>query len=342
MNGLTRRLILRERATLGEVRHEVRRAAAMARLREVDAARTGIVAAEMASNLLKHAARGGEILINTWGPLKGAGTVELIAIDRGPGMANPSLAFSDGYSTAGSPGTGLGAMRRQSDFFELHSTPGLGTAVVARVGDAGRPLGDARFRVGVVTVPMPGEDVSGDGWALGCVDGQTQLFVVDGLGHGLLASEAATLAIREYRRRATSHSLDVLEGVHAVLRGTRGATGAVVTIETAKSELRHAGIGNIGASLVTAAGARQLVSMNGTLGRDPVRFREFHCPCPEDAILVMHSDGLGSRWKLDQVPGVGAKDPALIAAVLFRDHARDRDDVTVVVAKRRSTRGEAA
>jgi hypothetical protein len=51
----------------------------------------------------------------------------------------------------------------------------------------------------------------------------------------------------------------------------------------------------------------------------------------------MHSDGLMTRWKLDYLPGLAMKDPSLIAAVLFRDFARDLDDVTVVVARQRSS-----
>lgn len=336
MNALTRRVLVQERAALGQVRHEARRAASSARLEEIEAAQVGIVATEMATNLLKHTALGGEILINVW-PADGKGAVEMIAIDRGPGMTNPAVAFEDGYSTAGSAGSGLGAIRRQSTSFDLHSIRGVGTAVMARVGSR-HPFGEAGFELGVVTVPKVGEDVSGDGWAMASADSCTQLFVVDGLGHGLLANDAADRALRAYEKRAATRSVDVLQAVHDVLRGTRGATGAVYTIEASTGELRHAGVGNIGARLVAADGARQLVSMNGTLGRDPVRFKEFQVPWSEDAILVIHSDGLGSRWKLDGTPGLASRDPAIIAAVLFRDHAQQLDDVTVVVA-RASRRG---
>jgi hypothetical protein len=39
-----------------------------------------------------------------------------------------------------------------------------------------------------------------------------------------------------------------------------------------------------------------------------------------------------SRWSLEDYPGLAARDPAVIAGVLYRDFSRRRDDVTVVVA----------
>jgi hypothetical protein len=51
-------------------------------------------------------------------------------------------------------------------------------------------------------------------------------------------------------------------------------------------------------------------------------------------LLVMHSDGLATHWNLDQYPGLVGRRPSLIAGVLYRDFARGRDDVTVVVAKK--------
>jgi hypothetical protein len=50
----------------------------------------------------------------------------------------------------------------------------------------------------------------------------------------------------------------------------------------------------------------------------------------------MYSDGLKSSWDLKSYPGIWNKHPGLIAAILYRDFTRERDDVTVLVAKNRS------
>ena len=99
---------------------------------------------------------------------------------------------------------------------------------------------------------------------------------------------------------------------------------------------RYAGLGNISAILTLASGGRQnMVSHNGTAGHSAARIHEFQYPFPRDAVLVMHSDGLATHWDLAAYPGLRTRHPSLIAGVLYRDHSRRRDDVTIVVVKER-------
>lgn len=336
VTGLTRRVLVRDQTDAGEARRQAVRAAESARFDTELSARLNIILAEMTSNLLKHTAAGGEILINAQSPAAGPGEVELVAIDRGPGMANPAAAMADRYSSGGSLGIGLGAIRRQASHFEIHSVPPHGTAVLARVSAAKATGNGHGFDLGVVTVPKEGEEVSGDSWGVCEVDGGIQLLVVDGLGHGLLASEAAALAVKAFNATQGRAPVDVLRALHPPLRGTRGATVGVATIDTRSGVVTFGGIGNIAAAIFGPDSPRRLVSTNGTVGRDPVIYQQFDSKWHSEACLVMHSDGLLTRWKLDYLPGLATKDPTLIAAVLFRDFAREGDDVTVVVARQRS------
>ncbi|WP_224011702.1 ATP-binding protein, partial [Paraburkholderia tropica] len=98
-------------------------AAHLAGLDETRAGRLAIVLTEAATNILKHAGHG-ELLVRALDH-----GVELIALDRGPGMSDVHAALADGHSTAGTPGTGLGAIRRLSDQFSLWSQPGHGTVL---------------------------------------------------------------------------------------------------------------------------------------------------------------------------------------------------------------------
>src|SRR4051794_24710081 len=91
----------------GEARRRAATMASSLRLDETTAGRLALVVTECANNLWKHA-HGGEILLNPLG-LEDPG-VEVLALDKGPGMSDPARCFQDGYSTAGSPGTGLGAI----------------------------------------------------------------------------------------------------------------------------------------------------------------------------------------------------------------------------------------
>lgn len=336
VTGLTRRVAVQEKAGAGKARQQAEWAAKIARFDDELSSRLAIIVSEMASNLLKHTAAGGEILINAQTPPTGRGAVELLAIDRGPGMAKPGAAVEDRYSSSGTLGVGLGAIRRQSSYFEIHSVPARGTAVLARVLAEDARVDDQSFDIGVVTIAKDGEEVSGDSWAVCEVPGGIQILVVDGLGHGLLASEAAALAVKAYRQTAGRAPVDVLRALHPPLRGTRGATVGVATIDTRSQVVSFGGIGNIAAAIFGPGSARRLVSLNGTVGRDPVMYQQFDSEWSSSNCLIMHSDGLMTRWGLDYLPGLATKDPTLIAAVLFRDFARALDDVTIVVARQRS------
>jgi hypothetical protein len=93
-------------------------------------------------------------------------------------------------------------------------------------------------------------------------------------------------------------------------------------------------VGNIAARIYDGSLSRHnLVSLNGTAGHQCERIQEFNYPWPEDGLLILHSDGLSTSTGLETYPGLAARDPALIAGVLYRDFCRGRDDATVVVVK---------
>ncbi len=331
--GLTRRVVVREPADAGEARRQAKSAADRAGLDEARKARFAIIVAEMASNLVKHAEAGGEMLINTIDGSNGSAGVEVIAIDRGPGISNPQAVMEDRVSSAGTLGIGLGSIRRQADDFAFHSLRTRGTAILARVYAAGPRPDRKAFDVGMVHVARDGEEVSGDGWSIRQVGDGIQVMVVDGLGHGLLAADAAGTAVSAFRHNLRPSPADVLRAMHDSMRATRGATAAIAAIDTRAGMVTYGGVGNIAGAVCDHDRARWLVSLNGTLGREPVSYKQFQTTWAEGATLVMHSDGLSSKWRFDDLPGLLGKDPSLIAAVLFRDYARDLDDALVLVVR---------
>ena len=157
--------------------------------------------------------------------------------------------------------------------------------------------------------------------------------VVDGLGHGILASEAAREAERVLLESKENSPQNIVEDVHRALKKTRGAAAGIARVDTTRGVLVFAGVGNISASVIGPGTSRSLASHNGTLGHQMQRVQEFTCPWNPDSVLVMHSDGLNTRWDLSRYPGLLGKHPSVIAAVLHRDFFRGRDDVTVLVAK---------
>ena len=294
---------------------------------EVASGRAAIVATELATNLVKYG-QAGEMLLGTFEDGTGAG-VEVIALDRGPGIANLHEALRDGHSTGGSAGTGLGAVRRQSRGFDVASWPGRGTAVLARMeARPGPPAGIPSF--GGVEVPMHGETACGDAYCTHAHAAGWTAMVADGLGHGPNAAQASQEAIRLFRKNQGGSPAEILAAIHAGIRHTRGGAVSVARYDGV-GRLDFAGIGNVAGAIVSGGEIKRTVSLPGTVGHVMRRVQSFEYRFPAGSRLVMCSDGIGTTWSLDRYPGLIEAHPSLVAAIIYRDFARGRDDATVLV-----------
>lgn len=300
-------------------------------MEESDRGAVAIAVTEMATNIVKHAERGSVVFEQLGG--NGTRGIRVLAFDKGRGIRNISSALQDGYSTAGTSGNGLGAVRRLSTSFDIYSAPERGTCILADFWPQKKAHADNNLRLGVVSIPLRGEPVCGDGWLFKTHHGTAWLIVADGLGHGVFAAEAAHEAERVLAESRFDSPAAIMADVHDALKKTRGAAAAISTINPHAGTLSFAGLGNISAVLANGDRTRGLASHNGTAGHQLSRIQEFTFPWAEDSTLIMHSDGLGSRWNLNDYPGLVNKHPGIIAAVLYRDFSRERDDVTVLVVK---------
>lgn len=320
-------------SSVGEARRAAANMAGAIGLAARCASQLAIVVTEAASNIVRHAQGHGEIILRPLSSAAGFG-VEVLAVDRGRGIANVVEARRDGFSTFGSPGEGLGAMARQASEFDIHSTPGQGTVVVARLWDQGADAGPDGLSVGAVCVPKPGEEMCGDSWALEADRDRVLLLVADGLGHGPQAADASRRAVEVFRQHATLPLVPLMERLHEGLRSTRGAAIGIAEMNRQRGQLGFIGLGNVSATLVAGGTRRSMVSQNGTAGVQARRFQAFDYPWPPESVLVAHSDGLASGWDLARYPGM--RHGGLIAGALYRDFRRMQDDVTVVAVARRS------
>ncbi len=336
------RVEVSEMSQVAQARHVATMLAHTCGFDEHAAGTVALLATELSTNQVKHA-KDGEILLRMVARVHGEG-VEILALDRGPGMANVDHAFVDGHSTSGTSGTGLGAISRMASEFDVYSQPGKGTALLARLWKSSEEerrepkLMTSAMTAGLVCLAKAGEEVCGDGWVHDEHADRALYAVVDGLGHGLQAAEASRTAILSLRDDQTIGPAGYIDRAHGMLRSTRGAAMAVAELVHCQAVVKFAGVGNIGAVLVGPQGSRHLVSLNGTVGHQIHRVKEFAYPWPAGTMLIMHSDGIATHWDLHDYPGLTSHHPALVAGILYRDFARGRDDVTVLVVKGMSDR----
>jgi hypothetical protein len=181
--------------------------------------------------------------------------------------------------------------------------------------------------------PHPGELTCGDNWSIRRNRLATSLLVADGLGHGVLAADASSAAVKAFHAGNENSAGRTLENVHLALRATRGAAVAVAHIDHETRVARYAGVGNIVGVLLGGARPQFMVSHNGTAGLEARRFQEFDYRVPTDGVVVIHSDGINTSWSTDGYPGLLRRHPSVIAGILYRDASRGHDDACVVVGR---------
>ena len=252
----------------------------------------------------------------------------ILAMDKGPGIPNIAEAMSDGYSTAGTMGGGMGAMKRIATRFDVFTGP-TGTIVLLEIG---KDTPGRASRLPAWPCPIPESASAAMPGARHQTPERTVALVVDGLGHGWGAAEAAQEAVAIFRKRVRSGPGEILCYMHDALRKTRGAVAAIAEIRPKENaRLRRSG------KYLRRRAERRRIAKPGFAQRNPgsgdAENPGVPIEWPPDAVLVLHSDGLQSRWDLSPYAGLLSRHPAVIGGALLRDFRRQRDDASVVVVK---------
>ena len=316
---------------VGQARRHAAQLSATLGFNEVTAGRVSLVVTELGTNLVKHA-ENGRLMVASREFDRRSREIEILSIDDGPGIADLDKCMRDGFSTGGTPGTGLGAAKRLADDFDIHTAAPGGTVIVTRVRSDSGP--EQAFRFGVVATCAPGETVSGDAWALAIDQSKAAVLMADGLGHGPLAEKAAQAAVEHFRLNPFQDLSVLIQTAHVILRSTRGAAVALAGLDAEASTVRSLGAGNVITRIVSGVADKTLLSQHGTVGLQIHKPLEMSTPWPEHAFIVMHTDGVMQRWPRDALSLVLGQDPSLAAALLLRDYCRGGDDATVMVVRR--------
>lgn len=322
---MTQVLPIEDSSQIGHARRTAQQLAEKNGFDATDAGRVALVATELASNILKHATHG-ELHLRVLPRTSGAG-IEMLAIDRAQGF-DLQACLADGFSTGGTQGIGLGAVSRQTEVFDVYADA-RGAVLLTRLYPRSDKAPDRR--IGISQHSLHNDPACGDVWHVAFDGACISALVIDGLGHGEDAERAARAGETAFARSPFDSPTLLLEDIHHAMIGTRGGALAIARFDGNADALRFIGIGNIGASLIAPDKSRGLASHPGIVGGQYRKAQPFDYAHVNGHLLIMYSDGLQSRWNLQDYPGLVHRHPAVIAAILHRDFCRGRDDVTVLV-----------
>ena len=172
---------------------------------------------------------------------------------------------------------------------------------------------------------MPSEKVPGDA-AMFRQEGDWTLFaVVDGLGHGAKAHEAASKGIEALQSVTPEASIEeVMHELDASMRGTRGGAATVCILRG--DQLSGCGVGNV--EIRTRSARVPCVLTQGILGRHVRNFRYFRGSVKPGSRIALFSDGISARFALSELDPF---EPREACEMLLSQHGRDNDDATVMV-----------
>lgn len=325
--------MVEDRSYFSLLKKEVNKKAVQAGFGSKKLDKLDIIVAEMTSNLLKYAEKG-ELLVCVAGEEENE-YIELIAMDNGPGIANPERMMLDGVSTASTSGSGLGSIKRLSDFFEVYSIQGWGTIMLCRLFKHAKPkAAHKNVVVRSITVAKPGEEVSGDGGVCLISPDYLKLLVADGLGHGVEAHQAVVEASAAFKICVDHDPVEIIKFIHESIKKTRGAVGTVVVFDFKNKVWKIAGVGNIATNMINYQKVKSVMSFNGIIGHNiPAYMKTQEIPVDEFQRIILCSDGLKTRWDTNKYEGINKYDLSILAAALYKDQAKKTDDMSVVVCR---------
>jgi len=316
-----------DEASVALVRERVRSEAARVGLGEIPAAALVNVASELAHNQRLHA-RSGVVVVRA--VQRGQqGGLEVVAADRGVGVADVARALEGRPSKAGSLGVGLAAVLELADEVDIDVRLGEGTCVWARKFDGPAPR---RPRVGAFGRRFPGEHYSGDDAAFVRSGDALLVAVADGLGHGEPARQASVRAARLVAANRDGSPKELLAACDRELARTRGAVMASARLE-GSGDMVVAGVGNVGAHVYGPGSSWRFGGSSYVLGSPggARRIAVEHHRLEARDVLVLFSDGIRSKLDLTGELDLLREHPVVIAQRIVERFARDDDDVLVMV-----------
>lgn len=334
VNSVHQRFNAADRSYFAILKKEIHALAAEAIFSKKRLAEIDIVVAEIVSNLSKHAS-GGEVFVKLIEENSIQG-IEILAIDHGPGISDLKGMMLDGASTKNTLGHGLGAIKRLTDVFQIYTQKGWGTLLLCRIYNKDPKLAKSKQQIDIhsLVVPKPGETACGDGFCAVQTKEHLKLLLGDGLGHGKEAAIAVNKAIEAFKQCDETSAVENLRFINQEVKKTRGLVATIAIFSFAEQQWKICGVGNIATKMYGASTYKNHSPYNGIVGLNmPKTMNDQAIPYDLSQIIIMCSDGIRSKWDTLKFPGITRQDLTLLNAAIFKDFARNTDDMSVASCK---------
>lgn|GEM_PF-2525609 len=301
------------------------------------------IASQLWRNTVCHNAVNGKISFFQITPLNCIG-IEIISDDKDSKVEKTNKILKAGISDKDAIDGVLGTINSFSDFFEIISDTEyvskkgmpVNTTITVRLWR--KTLNDAsgkdssKIKVSVITRPYTGFSVNGDCYYIKSLADREIIAVVDGLGHGMEAHEAASRAVKIIEEN-TQHSIeDIIKYINTALMDMRGAVIALFIIYKYTNEFEMISIGNIDCRHITAGSTIKLLSYNGYVGAYGGKCKAQKHIYNNGDMLVLCSDGISSKWEVGNYAESVTQNPSLLCNMVFNEYEKHNDDATILVA----------
>ena len=182
---------------------------------------------------------------------------------------------------------------------------------------------------GIAQRVCQGETVCGDGYITRVLDNGALVTVVDGLGHGPMAGEAASAFNESVEGSVELGVQAMMEQANRALNGTRGAAAAILRLDDSGRRVHFTGVGNIEMHAVSDVKMRP-VCAPGIVGHRVRKMLAFQFELPSTATIALCSDGISSRLHFDEYAHL---EPQAMADLIMQEHGKFHDDATCVVVR---------
>lgn len=341
-----KRVEIKERHQIFSVKRDIAKFAKELGFSDKEIDEISIAVIELGENLITHNVIEGEIIYSSFEEGKKKG-LEIISIDKGPGIASIEAVMEDGFSSKKSLGIGLGAVKRMMSELSIESSVKYlqssidfsenlpSTKIIARkiIKPKDKEIShlSKKTTFSLFTRSKIGEKYNGDNYILKSFDNKTLFGVIDGLGHGIGASEASNIA-RISILEHFSEELDVIvEFLHQKLKKTRGVALSLGLIDYELEVFKYVGIGNVLARIFNAPAPIRPLNYNGTLGVSLRKYKIFDYPWDQNNVIILTSDGISSKYVLDDFFDVLYQHSMKIGQRIFKKFGKYYDDATILI-----------